>query len=166
INYYYGLPNENIGSFDQDRINWEINGLVGITLARNQKDKRTMLAAFGTLGFNNAQTTSKLIQDQKYTSSSTKQSHINNYYQLEGGLIIDEILRISTGVGQQNFQTQTLTSSDGVQTQKNHLTYQVTTIGFQLDLGKVWWTIDCHIAYQKDFTNTIIIPKTGLLFQF
>jgi hypothetical protein len=166
VNYYYGQANQNIGSFDQDRLNWEINGLVGVTLARNATGKRTLLAVTGTLGFLNAFSMQQLLKDQDYTTSAPSQSHLNNYYLLEGGIIINEILRISTGVGQQNFNNQTLVSGNGSTWQTSHMQFQVTTIGLQFNVGHVWWMFNCHVLYGKDFSHTALVPQTGLIFQF
>lgn len=166
VNYYYGQADQNIGAFDQDRINWEINGLAGVTLARNAAGKRTLLALTGTLGFLNAFSMQQLLKDQGYTTSASSQSHINNYYLLEGGIIINEILRISTGVGQQNFSNQTLTDANGSVMQTSHIQFQVTTIGLQFNIGNAWWMFNCHVMYGKDFSHTIIVPQTGLMFLF
>lgn len=110
LNYYYGPGDRNFGNFEDNRVNYQINGMIGLTLARDNSDHRTMIAAFGGLGFNNSSTLSNIISDQGYVTTLTTQRSSNNFYQLEGGLLIAEVLRISTGVGQQNFDPQTLFS--------------------------------------------------------
>src|SRR5579875_167158 len=110
-NYYYGMPSRNFGSFENDRVNWQLNGMLGITVARDKAGHRTMIAAFGGLGFNNEPTMKQIFKDQQYITAALHQATSNNFYQLEGGLVIADVFRISTGVGQQNFNSQPLVSS-------------------------------------------------------
>lgn len=166
VTYYYGPGDRNFGSFDNDRVNWQINGMIGFTLARDKSGRPTRLAAFGTYGLNNSFTMNTIISDQQYTTSASTQSSSNNYFQLEGGLIIANILRISTGVGQQNFNSQTLVSSSGIIVNESNIKYYSSTIGFQFNIGSASWVINCNIASGKDYNKTVITPYTGLMFQF
>ncbi|MEP6844989.1 MAG: hypothetical protein ABI861_03270 [Panacibacter sp.] len=164
--YYYGQPDRNFSKFENERLNWQISGIVGYTLARSKSGKRTMVAAFGNYGFNNNNTVSFLLKDQDYTTAALSQSSANNYYRLEGGLIIAEIIRISTGIGQQNFDNQTLTSSSGVKPDAKLLKFNSSTVGLQFYFGKIGWLINCQFAYGMDFNNTVITPSSGLTFRF
>jgi hypothetical protein len=165
VNYYHGLPDRNFGSFENDRINWQANGTLGITLARDKADRRTMIAAFGGLGFNNKTTITHLLADQQYTTLALEQAGTNNFYQLEGGFIFADLFRISTGVGQQNFNSQPLVSADGVQTNATHLKFYSSTVGIKLNLRSVTWVINCNFAYGKDYNKTVMTPGTGLMFR-
>jgi hypothetical protein len=166
VNYYYGLPDRNFDQFENDRVNWQLNGALGITLARDKVGRRTMIAAFGGLGFNNSNTIKQLLQDQQYTTAATRQSGANNFYQLEGGVIIADVLRLSTGVGQQNFNQQALVSPDGLSLNAKYLKYNSSTVGFNLNFGNVAWVINCNFAYGQDYHKTVITPATGLMFLF
>lgn len=166
VNYYYGLPDRNFDQFENNRVNWQLNGALGITLARDKVGRRTMIAAFGGLGFNNSSTIKQLLQDQQYTTAATRQSGANNFYQLEGGVIIADVLRLSTGVGQQNFNQQILVSPDGLSLNAKYLKYNSSTVGFNLNFGNVAWVINCNFAYGQDYHKTVITPATGLMFLF
>lgn len=163
-NYYYGPSDRNFGSFDNDRVNWQLDGMLGITLAKDKAGRRTMIAAFGSYGFSNKYTISQMLEDEHYVTTNLEQNSMNNFYRLEGGLLIADILRISTGVGQQNFDTQTLLSEEGIELSKQHLKYNSSTVGLRLNLSAVSISIDCNFAYGKDFNNTVITPAAGLMF--
>lgn len=166
-NYYYGPGDRNFGKFENDRVNWQLNGMVGLTLARDKNGHRTMAAGFGALGFNNASTVKQILSDQKYLSSALNQSSSNNFYQLEGGLLIAEVLRISTGIGQQNFDGQALVSSNGtILTNARSLRYNSTTVGFNLNFNTIALIINANFAYGQDYVKTVITPSAGLMLRF
>lgn len=165
-NYYYGPGDRNFGSFDDDRLNWQANGMFGLTIARDQNDHRTMIAGFGSFGINNATTMKHIIDDQGFVSTDLSQNSSNNFYQLEAGLLIGEVFRISTGVGQQVFDRQTLASTDEIKTNVTSLKYNSTTVGFNFNVASVAIVINCNFEYGKDFSKTIIVPSAGLMLRF
>ena len=167
VNYYYGPGDQNFGKFQNERVNWQLNGMVGFTLARDRDERRTMIAAFGAFGFNNDNTVSQIFSDQGYVGSAINQSTTNNFYQLEGGLLIADILRLSTGIGQQNFATQTLASTNnGIMVNAKSLQYNSSTVGFNFNLGAIVLNVNANFNYGKDYTKTVIIPSAGLMFKF
>lgn len=165
-NYYYGPGNRNFDKYENDRVNWQINGMLGLTIARSKSDKRTMLAGFGSFGMNNDKTVKHIFDDQGYVTTALDQNSNNNVYQLEGGLLIGEVFRISTGVGQQVFNKQTLLSTDGVNFQTTYLKYNSTTVGFNFNVSAVSIIINCNFEYGQDYTKTIIVPSAGLMLRF
>jgi len=164
--YYYGPSSRNFDKFENNRVNWQLNGQLGITIARGKSGRRTMIAAFGAYGFNNRNTITQLLKDQDYVSTALDQSGSNNYYQYEGGLLIGEVLRLSTGLGQQNFNEQTVTSPDSIHLNATHLRYYSSTVGLNLNLRTFVWVINCNFAYGKDFRHTVLTPSTGLMLRF
>lgn len=165
--YYYGPGSRNFDKFEDERVNWQLNGMLGITIARDGGGRRTMLGAFGNYGFNNRQTLTQLFDDQDYIPIVLfEQSATNNFYQYEGGVLIAEILRLSTGLGQQNFKEQALISSDGISISKTDLKYYSSTVGLNLNFGAVAWVINCNFAYGKDYEKTVLTPSTGLMLRF
>ena len=166
LNYYYGPGDRNFSKFENDRVNWQINTVLGYTLAYSKSGKRTQVAAFGHFGFNNGKTIVNLLKDQGFTTTATSQSSANNFYQLEGGFIIGDLLRLSAGVGQQNFDTQTLLSTSGNKPNTKLLKYNSATVGLQFNVATLQWVINCNFATGQDFDNTVITPSTGLLYRF
>lgn len=165
-NYYYGAGDKNFGRFDDDRLNWQINGMLGLTIARDKNDRRTMIAGFGSFGMNNAETVKNIFDDQGYITLAPDQSSSNNVYQLEGGLLIAEVFRISTGVGQQVFDKQIISSGDMIETEATSLKYNSTTLGFNFNVSAVAITLNCTFNYGQDYTKTVIIPSAGLMLRF
>lgn len=165
-NYYYGPGDRNFGKFENDRLNYQLNGMLGLTIGRDKNDHRTMLAGFGSFGINNASTIGNIFSDQGYVTTALDQNSANNFYQLEGGLLIAEVFRISTGVGQQIFNKQTIASGNGVSFEATSLKYNSTTIGFNFNVAAVAIVINCNFEYGKDFTKTVVVPSAGLMLRF
>ncbi|MEP7143993.1 MAG: hypothetical protein ABI707_14020 [Ferruginibacter sp.] len=164
--YYYGQGNHNFSKFENDRVNWQINGMLGLTIGRDKADRRTIIGAFGSFGLNNANTISNIFADQEYITLATSQSSNNNAYTLEGGLLIAEIFRVSTGVGQQIFDNQSIASKNGINFDATTLKFNSTTVGFNFNVGAVGIVLNCNFNYGKDYVNTIINPSAGLNFRF
>jgi hypothetical protein len=165
-NYYYGQGDRNFDKYENDRLNWQINGMLGLTIARGESGRRTMIAGFGSFGMNNDKTVKNIFDDQGYITSAIDQNSNNNVYQLEGGLLIGEVFRISTGVGQQIFNKQTLLSDDGVNFETTSLKYNSTTVGFNFNVSAVAIIINCNFEYGQDYTKTVIVPSAGLMLRF
>ncbi len=169
-NYYYGPGNSNLKDFKDNRLNYQVNGMVGLTILRDKNDHRTMIAGFGSAGLTNRSTLNQIFTDQNYiTSPLVAQDKNNVVYRLEGGLLIAEILRLSTGVGQQVFSEQILVNGNNladIRPNAKSLQYYSSTIGFNLGFSAVALTIDCNFQYGKDFNNTVIVPTAGLSFRF
>ena len=165
--YYYGLGSRNFDKFENERVNWQMNGMLGITVARDKGGRRTMLAAFGNYGFNNRSTISQLFKDQGYVAVPLfTQSTSNNFYQYEAGLVVADVLRFSTGMGQQNFKEQALLSPEGVKFNATVLKYYSSTVGLNLNLASVAVILNCNFAYGKDFKKTVLTPSAGLMLRF
>lgn len=165
-NYYYGPGDRNFDKFEDNRLNYQLNGMLGLTIARDANDHRTMLAGFGSFGMNNASTVDQIFDDQGYVTLPGNQNSQNNFYQLEGGLIIAEVFRISTGVGQQVFNKQVIGSDNGIDLEATSLKYNSTTVGFNLNVSSVSIILNCNFEYGKDFEKTVIVPSAGLMFHF
>lgn len=165
-NYYYGPGNLNFDKYESDRLNWQANAMLGLTIARDKSDHRTMLAGFGSFGMNNASTVSHILDDQGYVSTALNQNSSNNVYQIEGGLLIGEVFRISTGVGQQVFNKQTIASDNGIQFEATSLKYNSTTVGFNFNVSAVAIIINCNFQYGQDYTKTVVVPSAGLMLHF
>ncbi len=166
VDYYYGKSSRNFDKFESERVNWQANAMVGLTIARDRGGRRTMLGAFGAYGFNNESTIRKIFADQNYNSLVSNQSDMNNFYQVEGGLLLGEVLRVSTGIGRQSFNEQALAGDDFFRTNATYLEYYSSTVGLNLNVGKVVWTINCNFAYGKDYNSTVLNPNTGISFRF
>ncbi len=165
-NYYYGEGNRKFGKYESARLNWQANGMLGLTIARDKSGHRTMLAGFGSFGMNNGETVNHIFDDQGYVTLAPNQNSNNNVYSIEGGLLIGEVFRISTGVGQQVFNKQTIASDNGIQFQATSLKYNSTTVGFNFNISAVAVILNCSFEYGQDYTKTVIVPSAGLMLHF
>ena len=163
VNYYYGPGDRNFGKFENDRINGQLNGMLGLTIVRDKNDRRTVLGGFGSFGINNAKTMTRIFDDQNYITLSTDQNSSNNFYQLEGGILISETFRISTGVGRQIFDKQVISSSGVVDLEATSLKYNSTTVGFNFNVGAVAFILNCNFNYGLDYNKTVLNPSAGLM---
>ena len=166
VNYYYGQGDRNFGKFENERVNWQINGMIGLTLGRDKNDRRTMIGGFGSFGLNNASTVKQIFQDQGYITTATGLSADNNAYQVEGGLLIAEKLNISTGVGQQIFNKQSLASKNGINLGATSLKYNSTTVGLNFNAGLAALVLNFNFNYGQDYSETVINPSVGLNIRF
>lgn len=165
-NYYYGPANSNFDQFDNDMLNGQIDGMLGLALGSAKQGKRTLLAVFGSFGLNNRTTMRQIFDDQKYVTAALNQNKQNSFYHVEGGLLLGGLFRVSTGVGQQFFDDQTLISADGVQFDAGNLKYYSSTAGFYFDISTVAINVNVNFAYGKDFNKTVLTPSAGLMFRF
>jgi hypothetical protein len=166
VNYYYGPSSRNFDQFEGDRLNGQLDAMIGFRLGRTNSGGRTLLAAFGTFGLNNRSTLNQIFADQGYVPVVTDQSSLNNFYRLEGGVLLGETVRLSTGVGQQHFNEQLIVSDAGVSVNSAYLQYYSSTAGFQFNVGGAALMVNVNFAYGRDFNRTVITPAAGLLFRF
>ncbi len=78
----------------------------------------------------------------------------NLYYNVEGGVIIAEVLRISSGMGFQEYAS--LTSD------MNRAAYYSTTAGLHLGSRNFKLLIEANFMYGRNLLETIIRPHIGL----
>jgi hypothetical protein len=162
-NYYYGPGDQNIGSFTNDRLNWSANGMLGFVIGHDNSGRRSILGGFGNLGFNKAGTVSQMLRDQGYITTATSQDNTNNAFQIEGGLLILDVLRVSTGIGQQNFTSQNLLSGTNIKLNERSLKYNSSTVGLNFKLSLISISVNCNFLYGKDFNRTVLNPYAGLM---
>ncbi|MBD3748492.1 MAG: hypothetical protein IE931_03255 [Sphingobacteriales bacterium] len=167
--YYYGAYDQSFDNFNNDRLNYQVNLSLGLALSKSSHP--TILGLFGNMGFKNSKTVNFIFQDQDYTltgaNANQMQPNINNSYQIEAGLRLANVLRISTGYGRQYFEERTLINNkDGSVKTLKSLDYYSTTAGLQIGTGVVGFFIDANFNYGLDFNQTTITPSAGLQLQF
>jgi hypothetical protein len=162
-NYYYGPGDQNIGNFTNERLNWSVNGMLGFVIGHDDAGRRSILGGFGNLGFNKAGTVSQMLKDQGYLTNAANQDNTNNAFQVEGGLMILDVLRVSTGIGQQNFATQNLLSTTNVKLNQKSLKYNSSTVGVNLKFSLISISVNCNFNYGKDYNKTVLNPYAGLM---
>lgn len=154
-NYYLGTDTDAL-NYDSDRISWQVDGIVGLAFKPTSKPTRNVLAVFGTYGHASPEASRLILQHQGYDFTLEDRQYFD-YMQIEGGVIIAQVLRVSTGTGMQKFRT---TEGD------RNLYYLSTTIGLHISLGAVDWVTNCNILHGRDFSTSVFRPSTGIMVKF
>ncbi len=159
VNYYQGESTRSFDSFDTDRLGWQVNGLLGYGFNKNNANRSNILGVFGSGGYTTQSVLNQMLTDQAIVVADLKTSKYYNFYSLEAGMLIGEILRLSTGVGIQQYAT--------TSTGDEQLYYMSSTAGFSFAIGSsVNWVFDVNFMHGRDFNNTVIRASTGLSIAF
>jgi hypothetical protein len=159
VNYYQGKSSGSFDSFETDRVSWQINGMLGYGFNKNNSAKSNILGVFATGGYTTRGIFDTMLADQGIAVDDLRDSKYYNFYQAEAGMIVAEILRLSTGVGVQQYKT--------LDSNEERLYYLSSTVGFAFKLsGSINWTIDANFLHGRDFNRTVIRASTGLMVTF
>lgn len=159
INYYQGESTRSFDSFETDRLSWQVNGMLGYGFNKNNSNRSNILGVFGSGGYTTQGLLNQMLTDQGIVVADLKTSKYYNFYQVEAGMLVAEIFRLSTGVGVQHYAT----ASSG----DERLYYMSSTAGFSFALGSsINWVFDVNFLHGRDFNTTIIRASTGLSIAF
>jgi hypothetical protein len=157
-NYLYGTESSVNEDYDNTLISWQGNLTLGYQY-HAQKGRGSTIGIFGMAGNTPERSMLKILDQAGIVASTLKAKEDNNYYyQVEGGVILFNIIRASTGVGFQNYKD----NADKDQT----IAYYSTTLGLHIPLGAVRLTLDINQMYGRDFNKTLYRPVGGLMIQF
>lgn len=158
VNYYYGDPGQSI-SYNNENLNWQFDGTLGYISTRGGTTRGNMLAVFGTAGNTNP----GVIQQMKaggadIAGTIDTEKNFNEFYCLEGGMVIARFLRLSGGLGRQTY-TNTLG-------EQYKLKYFSGTLGLVFNLDVVNWVIDANLMTGKDLNQKALKISTGFMVKF
>ena len=154
-NYFQGAYDEGINKFDNDFLNYQLTGFVGVRTSKG--NAKNTLGLFATGGYTNKNTFIKMAEVQNITTAELVINKYYAFYQAEAGMLIGNVLRLSTGIGRQEYET-----ING----RANFDYFSSTAGLMIDLGPVYWNIDANIHYGRDYPNTSLRFATGLMIMF
>jgi hypothetical protein len=155
---YYGDTEEKL-SYSTEKLNWQFNGQLGYISTRGGTTRGNMLAVFGTGG-----NTNPGVLQQMQTGGANiigtidAEKNFNEFYSVEGGMVIARFLRISGGVGRQAYSN---TLGENYK-----LKYFSGTLGFVFNLDAVNWVIDANVMTGKDLNQTALRISTGFMVKF
>ncbi|MDP4271997.1 MAG: hypothetical protein Q8909_18025 [Bacteroidota bacterium] len=155
FSYFQGESSDNLDSFDGKRLNAQLNGFIGYTSKLNVRSNS--IGVFATGGYTNKATFDELTLIQNNVPNNLERKDYNSFYQIEAGMLIKDILRLSTGIGRQNFS---LGNDDG------HFNYYSSTAGLLVNLGSIYWNLDANFNYGNDYSKTVIKISTGIMLRF
>lgn len=155
INYFQGQQSGSYDEFNRKRINFQLNAFLGYQSARGNGGNS--IGVFGTAGYTNAFTLDEIIAIQEIFVNNLENSSYNTFYQVEAGMIVSNVLRLSTGIGSQDYSTINREES---------LDYLSSTAGFMINFGNIMWSLDANFNYGWDYSHTIVKYSTGLVLVF
>ncbi|GAO31269.1 hypothetical protein [Geofilum rubicundum] len=155
VNYFQGQQSGSYQEFERKRINFQLNAFLGYLSPRGGASNS--IGVFGTAGYTNEYTLDEILSIQDIDVINLESSSYNTFYQIEGGMIISNALRLSTGVGSQDYSTALSDES---------LDYLSSTAGLMINFGNVMWSLDANINYGWDYTHTTLKFSTGLILVF
>ncbi len=155
---YYGDTEEKL-SYSTEKLNWQFNGQLGYISTRGGTTRGNMLAVFGTGG-----NTNPSVLNQMQTGGANiigtidAEKNFNEFYSVEGGMVIARFLRVSGGVGRQAY-TNTLGEN-------YKLKYFSGTVGLVFNLDAVNWVIDANLMTGGDLSQNALRISTGFMVKF
>jgi len=165
VSVYYGDTKNNF-SYTQDCLSWQLNGQLGYISSRGETNRGNMIGIFASGG-----NTNPGVLTMMQNSGADMQSAINlnkkfnEFYTLEGGMVISRFLRLSGGIGRQFYTYQPIGSASGVNKQ-GILNYFSGTLGLVFDLGSVNWVIDANLITGEDMNQNAVRLSTGFMVKF
>ncbi|MBK6285599.1 MAG: hypothetical protein IPF54_25665 [Draconibacterium sp.] len=103
VNYYHGDTNEKF-SYSSEKLSWQFNGQFGFISTRGGTTRGNMLAIFGTAGSTNPAVIQQMQTDGAHiTGLIDTEKKFNEFYCVEGGMVIARFLRLSGGFGRQSY---------------------------------------------------------------
>lgn len=170
VNLYYGDPGENF-TYSSDLISWQFNGQLGLISRKGEANRGNMLGVFGSFGSTNPGALQSM-QSQSTSMHSTLvvSNKFNQFYTVEGGIVIAGFLRLSGGIGAQSYTySVSSVSENGFPVSKKvrgQLDYYSGTMGLIFNLDAVNWVIDANIMTGMDIDRSELRLSTGFVLKF
>jgi hypothetical protein len=153
--YFQGKYSDSFESFDYDRINFQLNSFWGYVSPRSRG--RNAVGLFVTGGYTNKTTFNQMLDLQGIETDPLVINKFFTFYQVELGMVVSNVIRLSTGYGRQNYTT---VNGD------SRFNYLSSTAGLLIDFGSLYWNIDANFKYERDFPNSLIHLSTGFMLKF
>ena len=158
VTMYYG-NSDNDFSYSPERLGWQLNGNFGMITNTRSEDRGNMLGIFGSAGSTHPEMIALLGQETQLSELELDMDRsFNEYYSLEVGMVVAEMLRLSGGYGQQFY---TLKNGN-----KEFLLYYSGTLGVQFNMGAIKWVIDANLMTGKDLEKNALRFSTGFMVVF
>lgn len=157
--YAYGTVGEFQQDFDENLVNGEVSGFLGIRMQPRQRRRSNVFGVWGRGGLNNLPALSSLIELQGIKTTIDPNTEYHEFREWEAGVLFKEWFRVSAGQGTQQYIDLT--------GQERDLNYYLATTGFSFNiLPSVKWNTNVTALFGKDFQEISIRPSTGLSFRF
>jgi hypothetical protein len=157
LNYLYGTEDTNNESFNRDYASWFGEAMLGYRYFGKNGKGGTTIALFGSFGNTSNSATERLLL-AKTDNQIIEDNRDNFYYNIEGGVVLLQALRLSTGFGTQRYYL-----SDGTEERTSYLSST-----FALHIGPENFKVipSLNILYGSNFNETIYRPQLQLGLSF
>ncbi|NJO00722.1 MAG: hypothetical protein HC880_02660 [Bacteroidia bacterium] len=155
--YFYGADNEANQDFDEDFLSWQGNARLGYTINEDRRGLGTFIGVFGTIGNTTEAGMDKLFDEGQVDGILLDEEDQNLYYSLEGGAVFLDIIRLSAGVGFQDF-------TDDLDDDQQ-INYYSATLGLQIPLGVLQIQADVNRMFGMDLGKAVYRPSVGIMFR-
>jgi hypothetical protein len=156
INYHYGGKGGST-AYDNTRISWQVDGQLGIISTRHNTNRGNFLGVFGSFGTLSSKTLQALA-DQAGRGISIKEKQFNQFYSVEGGMIVFNLIRVSGGLGRQFYEETTSTVSS--------VNYFSLTGGLNFNFGAVNLGLNANLLTGNDLAQNQLRFSAGILIKF
>jgi hypothetical protein len=158
VNVFYGNTDGRF-VYTPERLGWQLNGQFGFISTRGGTNRGNMLAVFGNAGSSKPEVIYGMqLGGAEITGTIDVTKNFNEFYTLEGGMVIGRFLRLSGGFGRQYY-----TYVGGI---RGVLNYYSGTAGIAINLGMVNWVIDANLMAGKDLNQNTLRFGTGFMVKF
>jgi len=156
INYHYGPKGGNT-AYSDSRISWQVDGQFGFISTRHQTNRGNFLGVFGSFGSISSQTLQE-VADHAGTTVSIKTKQFNQFYSVEGGMIVFNFIRISGGMGRQFYEDITSNAAS--------VNYFSLTGGLNFNFGAVNLGLNANMLTGADLAENQLRFSAGILIKF
>jgi hypothetical protein len=102
LNYHYG-PKGGDTAYNKNNISFQMDGQFGILSTRHNTTRGNFLGVFGSFGSISSDVMQE-VANHAGTDIVFKQKQFNQFYSLEGGMIVFNFIRLSGGIGRQFYE--------------------------------------------------------------
>lgn len=152
LNYLYGRE-DNDYSFDADYIDWHAEAMFGYGYRNPAGNEEASFGIFIRGGAIQEPSLERIIADGNVEAVSSPEQE-NIFYQVEGGVVIAGLVRVSTGLGFQEYVNE--------MEALKRIHYYSTTTGLLIGSKNVKLSIDLNLMYGRDLSKTVYRPGLGL----
>jgi hypothetical protein len=155
-NYLYGADIADKSTFEADYLSWQAELMLGVTYGGGKIGKGSTFGAFLRGGNTTRQGVERFLQETDIVGGVFERAEQNIFANLEAGAILFELIRVSTGLGFQEYKN--------LDESLQRINYYSTTAGLHLGSKNVKLIIELNFMYGRDLgnSNTMIRPMAGL----
>jgi hypothetical protein len=156
LNYHYG-PKGGDTAYNNNKFSFQVDGQFGILSTRHQTIRGNFLGVFGSFGSISSDVLQE-VADHARTEILIKQKQFNQFYAVEGGMIVFNFLRLSGGIGRQFYED--------IANNLSSIKYFSLTGGLNFNFGAVNLVANANMLTGGDLAENQLRFSTGIMIKF